>query len=393
MRIASATFYRYSLFFHDVMQFRSERVQRRDGLIISILSDDGSVGYGEIAPLPGFSKETLSEAHAAARRCIESLKLRANIDPRVPAGLRDREMFPPSVRFGIECALWDLAARTNNAIPAGFYTAHPAPTVPVNLLLMDHMEHVIAHAQAMTSLGFRALKLKVGRDSMEHDLDRIAQIREAIGRDVEIRIDANRAWRYDEAMRFVNKAADHAISYIEEPLDQPELLAELAADSPIPIAVDETLQDAGWEKLFAWREADVLEAGCDPEFRESVRAELGTLDRGIFDAILAARVWVVKPSLVGMPLKYTAQLLSRQQRIDADLVISSSFESGLGLIALANLAACAGQDALPAGLDTAASQLGNVLPLPPTQGAFNLAELNAIAARFNPDSLEVVEDD
>lgn len=113
----------------------------------------------------------------------------------------------------------------------------------------------------------------------------------------------------------------------------------------------------------------------------------------MLDAILAARVWVVKPSLVGTPLKYTAQLLSKQRRIDADLVISSSFESGLGLIALANLAACAGQGALPAGLDTASSQLGNVLPLPVPRGAFDLTELNAIAARFTPNALEVVEND
>lgn len=393
MRIASATFHRYSLCFHSPMQFRSESVQRRDGLIVSIHSDNGSVGYGEIAPLPGFSKETLKEAHTAAQRCVESLKMRANIDPHVPAGLRDREMFPASVRFGIECALWDLAVRTNNAIPAGFYAVHPTTTVPVNMLLTDQMEHVIVLAQAMASLGFRALKLKVGRDSMERDLNRIDQIREAIGRDVEIRLDANRAWRFDDAMRFVNKAADYAISYLEEPLDQPEFLAEFAADSPIPIAVDETLQDAGWEKLFAWREAEVLEAGSEAKLRENVRSQAGAWERGKLDAILAARVWVVKPSLVGMPLKYTAQLLSKQRRIDADLVISSSFESGLGLIALANLAACAGQGALPAGLDTASSQLGNVLPLPVPRGAFDLTELNAIAARFTPNALEVVEND
>ncbi|MCC6153951.1 MAG: o-succinylbenzoate synthase [Candidatus Hydrogenedentes bacterium] len=375
------------------MQLRSERVQRRDGLIVSIHSDDGGVGYGEIAPLPGFSKETLTEAHAAARRCIDSIMMRANIDPRIPAGLRDREMFPPSVRFGVECALWDLAVRTNRAIPAGMFVSQPAATVPVNMLLMEPKDRLIARAQASASLGFRALKLKVGRESMEHDLNRIDQIRGAIGRDVEIRLDANRTWRFDDALRFVNSAAEFDVSYIEEPIDQPERLAEFAAQSPIPIAVDETLQDAGWEKLFAWREAEVLEAGCNPESRESLRSELGTLERGIFDAILAARVWVVKPSLVGFPLKYTAQLLSGKQRIDADLVISSSFESGLGLIALANLAACAGNGALPAGLDTAASQLDNGLPIPLPQGVFNLEELNSIAARFNPDALEVVQDD
>lgn len=395
MRIASATFHRYSLSFRSPLQFRSERVQRREGLIVSIHSDDGGVGYGEIAPLPGFSKETLKEAHAAARRCIDSIKMRANIDPRIPAGLRDREMFPPTVRFGVESALWDLAARTNRAMPAGMFVKQPAATVPVNMLLMDRTEHAIACAQALALAGVRALKLKVGRDSMEHDLERIRQIRSEIGRDIEIRLDANRAWRFDDALEFANKAAEYEISYIEEPLDQPELLAEFAAGSPIPIAVDETLQDAGWESLFAWREAEILEAECDPEYRERLRSELGTLERGMFDAILAARVWVAKPSLVGMPLKYTAQLLSGQRRIDADLVISSSFESGLGLIALANLAACAGGNTLPAGLDTAAHLIDDVLDasLPMQHGSFDLAALNAIAARFEPGALEVVEDD
>lgn len=367
------------------MQFGSERVGRREGLIVDIRTDDGGVGYGEIAPLPGFSKESIEHAHATAVRCIDGLTRRQNVDPRIPTALRDRETIPPSVRFGIECALWDLAARATKASPASLLVENAATRVPVSALLLGDRERVLADASALKSSGIAAVKLKVARGAAESEVDTIRRLRELLGIGVAIRLDANRGWGFDEALAFARQAAECNIAYIEEPIADPQRLAEFAERSPIPFAVDETLQDIGWDQLHAWRRADLLEPFA--EFPDDADPRLR--------AIVAGRVWVVKPTLVGISRTYLAGLLAKQCRIDPDLVVSSSFESGLGLIALANLAACAGEDALPAGLDTASWLAGDILdaPLPLVGGAIDLAEANATAARFSPDALEEITHD
>ncbi|NUM54996.1 MAG: o-succinylbenzoate synthase [Candidatus Hydrogenedentes bacterium] len=385
MKLAGANFYRYSLPCAHPLELRGATIDRRTGIVVAIHGDGAAVGYGEIAPLPQFSVETLDEALASARRCIQFLERRAGASPATRAALRDREPFPPSVRFGIECALWNLAAQSNAKSPADLLAESPATRVPVNALITTSGAAAADAAESAAHNGYTAIKLKVGRVAIESDLESVRGIRRAIGEGVEIRLDANRSWSFDDALEFARRVADCEIAYIEEPIDEPHRLDEFAARSPIPIAVDETLQDAGWARLHEWRQAEFLDpfahvpADADPLLR----------------AILAARAWVVKPTLVGMPLTYLAHLLTKQRRIDADLVISSSFESGLGLVALANLAACAGDGALPAGLDTAAWFGGDVLdaPLPIVSGAIDLAGANAIAARFSPDGLEEVAND
>jgi O-succinylbenzoate synthase len=385
MKIAGATFFRYSLPLTRPLDLRGTSITRRDGIIVAVHADNGGVGYGEIAPLPGFSAEAIEDALGAARRCVGSLRRRNDIAASLPPALREREMFPPSVRFGIECALLDLTARSRNVSPSQVYSDAPARTIRINALLSGTRAAILEAANAAASNGYTAVKLKVGRGPMEEDVKTVRELRHVLGGAIEIRLDANRAWEFDRALAFARETVDCHIAYIEEPIRDPARLGPFAAQSPIPVAVDETLQDAGWKQLYAWRQAGYLEPF----------AEIPDDADPFLCAILAARVWVVKPTLVGMPLTYLAHLLTKRRRIDADLVISSSFESGLGLVALANLAACAGEDALCAGLDTASWLAQDVLgpPLPVCGGAIVLAEANAIASRFTPDALEVVSDD
>lgn len=385
MKVAGASFYRYSLPLARPLALRGNPIARRDGLIVAVRTDDGAVGYGEIAPLPFFSAETLDDALAAARRCIEFLKRRQDIAASLPAALRDREVFPPSVRFGIEGALLGLAARTRGIAPAEVLAETPASEVRLNALLTGTAEQVIGSAREAQANGYTAVKAKVGRGPIERDIEMLRELRRTLGNEIEIRLDANRAWAFDDALAFANAAADCGVAYIEEPIAEPLRLAEFAERSPVPLGVDETLQDAGWRRLHAWRQEELLEPFAE------VPGDADPLLR----AVLAARAWVVKPTLTGIPLAYLAHLLTKRRRIDADLVVSSSFESGLGAAALANLAACAGDDALHAGLDTGSWLAEDVLgaPLPVRGGAIVLADANALAARFSPDALEEVAND
>lgn len=358
---------------------------RREGIIVAIDTDTGIRGFGEIAPLPGFSAESLEDSLDRARECIRSIMRRQHIEASLPPALRERESIPPSVRAGIEFALLDLSARYRGTSHAGVFCDTPANSIRVNALLAGAPASVLDEAQSAAAKGYAAVKLKVGRHPLEADISTTRELRRALGDTIEIRLDANRAWTFDTALDFAHATADCRIAYIEEPIADPMRLSEFASRSPIPVAVDETLQDVGCQRLHHWRQAGHLEPFAD------IPADAGPL----LLAILAARAWIVKPTLTGIPLTYIAHLLMRIRQIDADLVISSSFESGFALIALANLAACAGADAIIAGLDTASWFAADLIdaPLPLRDGTIDLTQANEIARRFSPEDLELLSDD
>ncbi|MDZ4858496.1 MAG: o-succinylbenzoate synthase [Candidatus Hydrogenedentes bacterium] len=384
MKITGARYYRYVLPLVRPLPLRGQMVTAREGLIVKIETDSGAEGYGEIAPLAGFSAESIADARQRAVSCVHALCQRSDIFATLPAGLRHREAFPPSVRFGIECALLDLAANVSGRAPAAILSESPAKHVPVNALLSGDTDTIVAAAADAVRRGYTAVKVKVGARPVDEDIEMIRAVRAAVHASTAIRLDANRAWSIGDATTFVRAVAGCCIAYIEEPINAPEQLAEFAAGSPVPVAVDETLQDAGWPRVFEWRKAGYLEAFSDePE-------DAAPLLR----AIRAAHTWVVKPTLVGFPLAYMARLLALHERIDADLVLSSSFESGVGHAALVNLAASAGEHCRPAGLNTASWFASNLVETPAVSlGTINVEDANAHRSLFNVDSLEELPND
>jgi o-succinylbenzoate synthase len=247
----------------------------------------------------------------------------------------------------------------------------------IGALLNGGRDDILHQAAACATQGFVAVKLKVGRAPFEEDVATVHALRAALPDSVAIRLDANRAWPLEIALKIASSVAESDVAYIEEPTNRIEDLPEFARVSPVPLAVDETLQEAGWLRFLDWR----------PALRQGV-AESGSRSPHL-DAVLAARVWVIKPTLTGFPIAYLARVL-RKPEFDAEIVLSSSFESGLGLVALANVAACSESRGLPAGLDTASWFESDVLdaPLPITNGLIDLAAANANAARFNAAAWE-----
>src|SRR5690606_36927837 len=124
------------------------------------------------APLPGFSRETLDEATAH----LEPLTgWAADREPSPdwldPDGEIHREIdalgLAPSARFGLDLALFDLAAQTAGRTLA--HALHPDPdlTVPINALLVGPEDDILREAERRVAQGYGTLKLKVGRGDLE----------------------------------------------------------------------------------------------------------------------------------------------------------------------------------------------------------------------------------
>ncbi|UUE58758.1 o-succinylbenzoate synthase [Pectobacterium aroidearum] len=288
------TLYRYSVPMEAGVVLRNQRLKTRDGLIVR-LQEGERLGWGEIAPLPEFSVETLAEAESAALEQLQSWV----------AGQAFSDDLPPSVAFGLSCAQAELDQHLPQAAD---YRKAP--------LCNGDPDELFEMLQAMP--GEKVAKIKVGLYEAVRDGMIVNVLLEALP-DLKLRLDANRSWtraKADGFARYVAPSLRSRIAFLEEPCKTREESREFARETGISIAWDETVREA--------------------DFR--VEAEPGV------SAI------VIKPTLVGS-LARCQQLVQDTHQAGLMAVISSSIESSLGLTQLARLAHWLTPDTTP-GLDT-----------------------------------------
>ncbi|MDO8932940.1 MAG: o-succinylbenzoate synthase [Rhodocyclaceae bacterium] len=296
MHRRSAALFRYRVPLAPGAALR-QPLTERTGLIVHLVAGERQ-GWGEIAPLPGFSREILAEAQAETRRWLERwLSRNPPAAPELPA-----------VAFGIGCALAELDGRLPEA--ADYATAS------LRTCAADAVQPSATLA-----------KLKLGLGAPEHDALAVNALF-ANAPDLVLRLDANRAWTLAQAQAFargVKPEYRSRIEFLEEPCATPQESLAFAAEAGIAVAWDETLRE--------------------PEFALTSQPGL--------------RAVVVKPTLTGGPER-CRELVDQAHALGLTAVISSSIESSLGLTQLARLAAWLTPQTTP-GLDTLAMMKAQVL--------------------------------
>ncbi len=123
----------------------------------------------------------------------------------------------------------------------------PSPRLIPTAVLIDGAtpDAVARQARRARSAGYTTFKLKVGFKSFEGDLKRVAALRSAAGSEAALRLDANGAWKPDEALPKLEALAKYRPEFVEEPCSGLEEIRRLQVDSPFPLAVDESLPPLG----------------------------------------------------------------------------------------------------------------------------------------------------
>ena len=138
MKLARFDLYRYSLPFSRPLTLGGITLFQREGVLLRLSGDDGSEGWGETAPLPGFSVEGLVDATTQLRRLAASIVGREVkqdwVDPYGEFG-GELDRLAPSVRFGFELAVWNLYAASSGKTLPEVVTPFPRSVLPVNGLL------------------------------------------------------------------------------------------------------------------------------------------------------------------------------------------------------------------------------------------------------------------
>jgi len=290
-----------------------ELTERRT-LIIRLTDEEGRAGHGEAAPLEPYDGVSLQEAADALERyagVLTAARGRSGAD-LVRACRRVADL--PQALAAVDVALWDLAGNRSGKPVAALLAAAPADRVPVNATIgAPSPEEAAEEARrAAAGAGFRCVKVKVG---VGDDVARVAAVREAVGPEVALRLDANGAWTVEQAVATIRELAEHDLELVEEPVSGAAALRAVREQvAPVRIALDESASDQG-----------ALASGC----ADAVCLKLSRVG-GIGELLEQARL---------------------ARTFGLDVYLASTFEGPIGIAAAVHCAAALGIE-LPCGLAT-----------------------------------------
>jgi o-succinylbenzoate synthase len=225
----------YSLPLKAPLESAHGALERRKGFQIWI-----GAGRGEAAPLPAFGTESLGDCEAALTAAAAGLA-RAPVPETLYEVEALLDTLPRAARSGIELALLDDLAHRHDLPLARLLSERAAREVPVSALLAANEAAALAReAQAAAQGGFRTVKLKVAQGGLEDDLARAAVVRDAVGPEVRIRIDANGGWNEEQALEALRRLGSLDIELCEEPVGDVRALHRLKGATSVPVGADET---------------------------------------------------------------------------------------------------------------------------------------------------------
>ncbi len=236
MRLAAAEVIPYALPFRGPYVTARGSLERREMVLLRLRSEDGVIGLGEAVPLSLRGGASLTQVVAEIEGLIRGSVLSAAVEAgsvgeaaRLPSKL---EMSPPA-RCAALTALLDLGERQVGAGPP------PAP-VPCNATLIAGEPAAVAEdALSWQAEGYTTFKLKLGAG---HDAEQVRAVREALGPEAQIRVDANASWDLETASAVLAEIEPFGIQLAEQPVATMERAAELAPHTSIPLAGDESVE-------------------------------------------------------------------------------------------------------------------------------------------------------
>ena len=228
MRLASVEVIPYALPFKEPYVTARGTLTQREMVLLRLRDEEGLTGLGEAVPLSLRGGATLAQVVGE----LEGIAALAELEETsLPA------LSPPS-RCAVLTALMDLRGR--RAAAEGRSHAEAAQPVRCNATLVaGEPEAVAADAQRWAAEGFTTFKLKLGAGD---DVGQVRAVREAVGPEPRIRVDANAAWEVKAAVRTLAEIEELDVELAEQPVATLAELAEVAAASAIPIAGDESVE-------------------------------------------------------------------------------------------------------------------------------------------------------
>ncbi len=212
-------------------------------VLVQIVTDHGLSGWGECSPFPVITGESQDTCIAVAKHFSQLLKGRDALDIEGNMALLNSVIAGNSTaKSAFDMALYDLASK-HAQLPLYRFLGGEKKSIETDITIgIDRPDKMQEKAAGYISQGATMLKVKLGKNAKE-DVIRIQKIREAVGNEVKIKIDANQGYLYEEALYVLNAMGELDIQFCEQPLRSwnDHLLPSLVEQSPVKIMADESI--------------------------------------------------------------------------------------------------------------------------------------------------------
>lgn len=279
MRITAVRAHALSAPLVEALWTAQEALKDSSLVLVEVETDEGVTGYGEIkgSPLKAIAEwverlgAVIKGADPLGHEIVWNQLFNLTV-PRPRAMFGGDGVFPPVARSsrpqvmaaigGIDIALWDIKGKAANmpvykllggeARP--IFTYSTGGYYPRDATTKGAVEEMVSFVRK----GYRAVKLKTGGFSVEEEIERVAAVRAAIGRDILLMIDNNAAYGLNDCVRFSRGIEQYDITWFEEPLHwylQPRDYVQLAAETRIPLS-------HGEREIHRYTVRDFIECGA-----------------------------------------------------------------------------------------------------------------------------------
>jgi L-alanine-DL-glutamate epimerase-like enolase superfamily enzyme len=261
LSITDIKIYKFDIPLRDVFQIATMSLTQANNVLVKIMTNEGVVGWGEAASFHALVGETQLINFAAAQALKPILVGRNPLAIASLVQAMDRYLpHNSTLKSAFDMALHDIAAKCAG-LPLYLYLGGEKQAIETDLTIgICDPQEAGERALAVKSQGFRMIKVKLGLD-FEADYTRLKNIRQAVGEDTILRIDANQGWDRVTAKKNLDAFQTFDIEFCEQPCRAHDLkgMKYVSHHTDIPIMADESL-------FSSWHALDLIQQDVVPYF-------------------------------------------------------------------------------------------------------------------------------
>jgi L-alanine-DL-glutamate epimerase-like enolase superfamily enzyme len=241
MKITHTEIYRFSIPMEPFV-IATGTMHFAQNVLIRIYTDAGIYGTGECSAFPMIVGETQETCLAMAKDFAQIWKGKNPLE--IPERMQDLLNYADhnaTIKSAFDMALFDIAAK-NAKLPLYQFLGGHKRTIETDMTIgIDTPEGMALTALKHQKNGCRIIKIKLGK-KVHEDIERVKQIRAAVGNEMVLRLDANQGWSFDDALFALGELESQQIEFCEQPMRTwfDDQLPELALNSKIKIMADES---------------------------------------------------------------------------------------------------------------------------------------------------------
>ncbi len=256
MKISQIKLYAVQIPFIIPINYNHNRNKQSESIVLSVHTEDGKIGYGEGTLRCYVNGDSIHEnigifTNAYQINPVKEINNLKDIENWCMILYEIHQI--PALVAALEIALLDLLGQYKSCSIDHFLSKEITAPPPYTAIIPFWKDEILErNLDLIRSMKCPDIKVKMGH---KKDAERISYIRETLGDQVDIRVDANRAWKLHEAIKKIKFLEKFNISCVEEPLLETHTskLGELSKNIGVPILLDESVYSLGQAATYAGR--------------------------------------------------------------------------------------------------------------------------------------------